>query len=103
MNGFLDHLIYHIASGQAFFLGGGLILFGLALSATVKSKALLVLRDLGVIVGGIIVTISAVPLPYWFYGMLGFATVTWLVLEWLNAKVTRKGSCLFAWRSLLPG
>jgi len=39
MNGFLDHLIFHIASGQAFFLGSGLILLGLALSAAVKSKA----------------------------------------------------------------
>jgi acyl-CoA thioesterase-1 len=89
MNGFLDHLIFHIASGQAFFLGSGLILLGLALSA-VKSKAVLVLRDLGVLVGGIFVTVSATPLPYWLYGVLGAVTLTWLVLEWLTAKVGKK-------------
>jgi acyl-CoA thioesterase-1 len=90
MNGFLDHLIFHIASGQAFFLGSGLILLGLALSVTVKAKGMLVLRDLGVIVGGILVTISATPLPYWFYGVLGSISLTWLMLEWMKGKVGKK-------------
>ena len=90
MNGLLDHLIFHIASGQAFFLGSGLILLGLALSALVKSKAVLVLRDLGVLVGVIFVTVSATPLPYWLYGVLGVITFTWLVLEWIRTKVGKK-------------
>jgi hypothetical protein len=70
MNGILDHFIYHIASGQAFFLGSGLILLGLLLSVITKSKGWLVLRDLGVIIGGILVAISGTPLPNWCYGIL---------------------------------
>src|SRR5262245_33497979 len=90
MNDFMDHLIYHVASGQAFFLGSGLILLGLALSAIVKSKGVLVLRDLAVLVGGILVTISATPLPYWLYGVLGCISLSWLVMEWLKAKIAKK-------------
>jgi acyl-CoA thioesterase-1 len=89
-SGFLDHLIFHIASGQAFFLGSGLILLGLLLSVTVNSKGILVLRDLGVILGGILVSISATPLPLWFFGVLGCVSLSWLVLEWLKAKVAKR-------------
>jgi hypothetical protein len=101
MNDFMDHLTYHIASGQASFLGSGLILLGLALSAFVKSKGVLVLRDLAVLVGAIFVTISATPLPYWLYGILACISLSWLVMEWLKAKVARKWLVLFRLAVLL--
>jgi len=39
--GWQDQLIYHIASGQAFFLGSALVLAGLGLSVAVKSSRLM--------------------------------------------------------------
>jgi len=42
MNSFMDHLIYHVASGQSFFLGSGLILLGL-----LKDRDGLVLLEIG--------------------------------------------------------
>jgi acyl-CoA thioesterase-1 len=86
----LDRFIYHIASGQAFFLGSALVLAGLLVSAVSGRGSLMVLRNLGVIVGGILVAVSATPLPYWLYGVVGCVSCIWLVLEWLRKKVPRR-------------
>lgn len=103
MDDLLDHLIYRIASGHAFFLGSALILLGLALSGAVKSKGWLVLRDLGVIVGGVLVAVSATPFPTWF-------TQCWAAFLWFGwfrngsgQGSERNGSFLFDWLSLSRG
>jgi hypothetical protein len=62
--GWQDYLIYHIASGQAFFFGAILVLAGLGVSALTKSSRLRLFRTLFVFLGAILVAISATPLPY---------------------------------------
>jgi len=99
--GWQDQLIYHIASGQAFFLGIALLLAGLGLSVAVKSRRLMVLRNLFVFVGLILVTISATPLAYWIYGVLGAITLVWLVSEWVGAKINRRLLLVFRAAALL--
>jgi acyl-CoA thioesterase-1 len=94
--GWQDLLIYPLASGQAFFSGAALILTGVGLSVVLKSDRLMVARNLVVFLGAILVTVSATPLPYWYYGVLGVTTLVWLVSEWLKAKT--KGKLLIGLR-----
>jgi len=47
-------------------------------------------RNLVVLVGGVLVTISSTPLDWWLYAALGVATCIWLPLEWCNASVPKK-------------
>jgi acyl-CoA thioesterase I len=97
--GWQDQVIYHIASGQAFFVGAALILLGLALSILIKSSRLMIFRNLAVFLGVIWVAISATPLPYWFYSLLGLVTLVWLGSEWFRAKV--KKHLLGAFRAIV--
>jgi acyl-CoA thioesterase-1 len=86
MQGWEDYLIYHIASGQAFFVGVGVILTGVG-SSLVKLRGRIIFRRLAVVVGLILVTISATPFPYWFYALVGVLTVTWFVFEELRPRI----------------
>jgi acyl-CoA thioesterase-1 len=89
--GWQDHLIYHIASGQAFFVGSALVLLGLVLAIIIiKRSGFMVFRNVPVFVGAILVAVSATPFPCWFYAVLGLTTLVWLLSEWLRAKVRKQ-------------
>lgn len=80
----LDLVIYFVGSGLAFFVGIGLILFGVALSPFAQRRPIALARNLLVLIGGLLVTISATPLDGWLYGALALFTSIWLGLEWFG-------------------
>jgi acyl-CoA thioesterase-1 len=84
MDAWLNHVIYFIGSGAAFFSGAGLIVVGIAISRWTKRRWLTLTRNLLVLLGGVIVAVSAAPLQWWVYGMLAVLTTGWLIVEYLR-------------------
>jgi len=74
----MSWVLYLFGSGQALFLGAGMILAAVAMLPRVKAgwraAALAMLARLGLV----IVVLSAVPLSYWLYGLAIGVTVVWL-------------------------
>jgi acyl-CoA thioesterase-1 len=84
----LDHVIYFVGGGLAFFVGAALILAGVGVSPWVESRWLKLARNLAALVGGILIVISAVPLDWWLYALLATTSVAWLIIEWLTGKLS---------------
>ena len=60
------------------------------MSPFVRSRPLKIVRNLAVLIGGILVAISAVPLDCWLYVLLATVTVIWLPVEWFADAVGNK-------------
>ena len=86
----MDHVIYFVGSGVAFFVGVAFVMLGVAISPFIAGRALQLARNLAVFIGGVLVAISAAPLDWWLYALLGALTAIWLPLEWCKAIVPRK-------------
>ncbi|MSQ94371.1 MAG: hypothetical protein EXR98_07425 [Gemmataceae bacterium] len=86
----LDLAIYFVGSGLAFFVGLGSVILGVAGSASVQGRALQLARNLAVLIGGIFVAISAIPLDWWLYGLVATFTLIWLPLEWYANPAHKK-------------
>lgn len=100
MNAALDYVIYFVGSGDAFFAGAALILAGTAMSWFVERRPLLLTRNLLVMIGGTLVSISAAPLDWWVYILLAAVTCGWLAIEWFNKGKARnfaRGTTLVVW------
>jgi len=87
----MSWVIYLFGSGDVFFLGIGLILAGLATLAYCLRQWLRSVASLFVVLGLLLVGLSATPLPYWLYLVAGTVSVLWLVAErlthgWLIAR-----------------
>ena len=95
MHEWLTHVIYHVGSGNVFFYGSAMILLGIALSGWVSHRGMSSVRNLLVLLGGIFVAISATPLSWWSYAVLGFMTLLWFVSELVfrNSSPLRKFLC----------
>lgn len=77
----MSWVIYLFGSGQAFFDGVVLILFGVAL-VSVRPRPWR--RSLGVLaafIGLALIAVSATPLPYGLYCLAGAVSLAWLVLQ----------------------
>ncbi|MBW3539966.1 MAG: lysophospholipase [Planctomycetes bacterium] len=74
-------LIFHLASGHAFFSGTALVMLAVVISPKADVGLVRRLRILLVIFGGLLVAASATPLPVWAYAALAITTVGWLCLE----------------------
>jgi acyl-CoA thioesterase-1 len=74
-------VLYLFGSGQALFLGAGMVLFAIALlprvKAGVRASLLAIIARLGIFIA----IISAVPLSYWLYGLAILVTSVWLWRE----------------------
>ena len=81
--------IYHFASGQALFSGVGLNLLAIALTTLFQSRPARMGRNVAAIIGGILVALSAVPLPFWLLGIFFVAVAGWLIVEGLSQRVPR--------------
>ena len=79
----MNWLVYHIASGHAFFSGVALIIVaGLAsIRSTPIAKRLTVMAFL---IGAIGIAISSTAIPYWYYGIATVATIVWLISGYLE-------------------
>jgi acyl-CoA thioesterase-1 len=82
MNDPLDHVIYFVGSGLAFFAGASCVLLAVALSFAARGRALSLVRNLAALLGAILVAVSAAPLEWWVYASAGVLTCGWLALEW---------------------
>jgi acyl-CoA thioesterase-1 len=87
----LDLVIYFVGSGLAFFVGAAGVLVGLAISLLARGRLVKLVRNLMVLIGGIVVLVSAAPLDWWLYASLAVGTCFWLPLEWLSSTVAKKG------------
>jgi acyl-CoA thioesterase-1 len=84
-------LIFHVASGQAFFTGAACLAVatGLLVGGTLRRGR--VARNCLVVLGGALVFASATPLPGWGYVILVAATMAWRVAERLRGRVSARG------------
>lgn len=79
----MNNLIFHFASGKAFFSGclllllAGVILFG------TKRKIARIISLCLAIIGIAFIVLSATPLPLWFYGLWCVILILWLLLDFL--------------------
>lgn len=75
----MNPIVYHIASGQAFFTGAALIILAALLSLNEKqiTRRLMVFSFL---LGVIAFAVSSTPLPWWWYGVVGVVTLVWIVM-----------------------
>lgn len=77
-------LVSHIASGQAFFSGAGLVLFSV-LARHWGGRIARRCVPVAFIVGVILVALSSAPLPAWLYALVTAATTAWLIsLRWFK-------------------
>ena len=88
-------LIYFFGSGAAFFAGVGLVLLATAILSLSKINWAKRSATLSAILGLIFVTLSATPLPYWFYGIAGVISLLWLIAERLEQKTIEKSRIWF--------
>jgi len=85
----LDYVIYFVGSGLAFFVGVTCILVGVAISPWTNARAISFARNMAVLLGGLLVAISAAPLDGWLYGVVAACTCVWLPIEWCNKWLPR--------------
>jgi acyl-CoA thioesterase-1 len=85
----LDPIIFFVGSGLAFFVGVACILVGLTASLVESGRAVSLARNLAVLVGGILVAISAAPLEWWGYVLVASVTGIWLPFEWCKRLLPR--------------
>jgi len=78
---FSQWLIYHVASGHAYFTGAACLIAAAFVSRFDQRRGVRAGRNLLVAVGGAAVAASATPLPVWAYLLLGLATLSWLAAE----------------------
>lgn len=72
----MNGLVYHIASGHAFFSGVALVIIA-ALASTRTKPVANRIAVLAFLIGAIAITISSTAIPYWYYMVVLVATVAW--------------------------
>ncbi len=73
----MNWLVFHIASGHAFFTGVALIVAGAFCS--IGSKPLLKrITARMLLFGAVAIAISSTPIPYWYYALAALVTCVWL-------------------------
>ena len=76
-------LVYHIASGHAFFTGIALVI--IAALASTRSKSITKrITVLAFVVGAIAITVSSTAIPYWYYAVALLVTVAWALSRYLK-------------------
>ncbi|MFO0905974.1 MAG: GDSL-type esterase/lipase family protein [Pirellulales bacterium] len=87
----MNWLVYHIASGQAFFTGVALLLLA-ALAAMSARPRFRRLTGLAFVVGVIAVVASSTAIPYWLYAIACVVTLFWIASGF--RKSWRRGAAL---------
>ncbi len=84
-------LFYHIASGQSFFSGAACLLAAVGISPRARKGRARMPRNLLVAVGGILVVVSATPLPSALDSVLCLSSLFWLAGEtrprWASRRI----------------
>jgi len=74
-------LIFHIASGEAFFSGVALIVLAVVLAHRHRNRWIRLGGSVASCTGLLLVVASATPLSGWFYAIAGVVTAVWFVVE----------------------
>ena len=74
-------LVYHVASGHAFFTGAACLIVAVCLPPFTRGRGIRIIRNVLVLIGGTAVFVSATPLPPWAYLGLVLLTLLWLAGE----------------------
>jgi acyl-CoA thioesterase I len=77
----MNYIVYFFGSGNAFFVGIGFILAGLAISIYFERRWLMIVGYLAAEFGLLLVVLSAAPIPYWLYIFACAMTLAWLVAD----------------------
>lgn len=87
---FTQWLVYHVASGRSFFSGTACLLAAVGISPRAREGWTRRTRNLLIAVGGILVVVSATPLPSAFYPLLAISTLLWLAGETRRRRASRR-------------
>jgi acyl-CoA thioesterase I len=80
----MSWLVYHIASGHAFFTGVGLVILAVLVSSGNKPIANRI-AALAFLIGAVAITISSTPIPYWYYVVALVPTVAWVISRYVKS------------------
>jgi acyl-CoA thioesterase-1 len=84
----MNWLVYHIASGHAFFTG--VLLMLVAEVAATKARPIANrVAVLAFVVGAIAIVVSSTAIPYWSYAVAGLANATWIASRFSQSKKWR--------------
>lgn len=93
----MNWLVYHIASGHAFFSGVALVTVA-AVASTRSTQFTNRLTGLFFVIGAISIAISSTPIPYWYYGFAIAITLAWLGSAYIeNWRWWTRLSFIAAW------
>jgi acyl-CoA thioesterase-1 len=79
----MNWLVYHIASGHAFFTGVALVIIA-ALASTQAKPIVNRMAGLAFLIGAVAITISSTALPYGYYAVALVATVAWVISRYVK-------------------
>src|SRR5262249_1918090 len=82
----------YFASGAAFFSGAGLLIAGLLIGAAGCGRVLRASGRLAIVLGVIVVALSATPIPIWAYGVWCASCAAWAVSRFDRAEMGRNRS-----------
>lgn len=88
----MNWLVFHIASGHAFFTGIAFLAFA-GFASTRSHRIFPRLAGLAFVVGVIFVAISSTPIPYWYYGVAAVLSAFWIACQF---KDSWRSSAAFA-------
>ncbi len=80
----MSWLVYHIASGHAFFTGVGLVILAVLVSRRNKPISNRI-AALAFLIGAVAITISSTPIPYWYYVVALVPTVAWVISRYVKS------------------
>ena len=80
----MNWLVFHVASGAAFFTGVGLIVVA-ALASTRPQPIFKRITVLFSLVGVIAIVVSSTPIPYWYYAICGAVTFAWIASRFVKS------------------
>jgi hypothetical protein len=95
----MNSIIYFFGSGTAFFAGAGLVVAAIVALGILHRQWPRRIALLFAVVGFILITLSATPLPYWFYAAAAIVSLIWLLAERLDNQRLRR--CRLALRLIV--
>lgn len=80
----MNWLVYHIASGHAFFTGVALVVLAVLVSSRNKPISNRI-AFWAFLIGAVAITISSTAIPYWYYVVALVPTVAWIVSRYMKS------------------
>ncbi len=88
-------LVYHVASGHAFFTGAACLIVAACVSWSARRRGIRTARNALVLFGGTAVAVSATPLPAWADLLLVLVSLAWLAGEAFRNRMTLNGDLAY--------